>query len=246
MDEQYPIQQEQWEEIERFLLQRMSPEEENMFRVRLSTDNNLKKATNEMKLLIVGVQESSLEAKLDNYHSEMQGRVIMAHKKSARIRPIWWLAAASVIAVLLVSAWFLVWNKNSDASLYAEFFEADPGLISTMGISSVYEFDRGMIDYKSGNYAAAIRSWEPLLHTKPDSDTLNYFLGAANLADHNTTKAISFFEKVTTSGNSIFVKDAYWYLALAQIRNGNRQEAIPYLEKTDHAQKEKLLKKLID
>lgn len=246
MDDQSPIQQEEWDEIERFLLRRMSPEEENMFRVRLSTDNNLKKATDEMKLLIVGVQESSLEAKLDSYHSELPGRVIMGQKTGARIRPIWWLAAASVIAVLLVSAWFLLWNKNSDADLYAEFFEADPGLISAMSSSSDYEFDRGMIDYKTGNYGAAIKSWEPLLTTRPNSDTLNYFLGAANLANDNTKKAISFFEKVTISANSVFVKDACWYLALAQIKNGNRQEAIPYLEKTDHAQKEMLLKKLKD
>ena len=39
--------------------------------------------------------------------------------------------------------------------LFAQFYQEDPGLITAMSSEGQYEFDRAMVDYKSGNY------WKP-------------------------------------------------------------------------------------
>lgn len=247
MDNQYPIQDGQWEEIEKFLLRNMSPEEEADFRERLSKDINLNKATDEMKLLLLGIQETSLQEKLNSFHHQMPAQ---AENKQAKTARLWsmktWLAAASVMAVLFVSAYFILGKKDKNTSLYTEYFQPDPGLISAMSGAADYQFDRGMIDYKTGNYDAAIKIWEPLLKERANSDTLNYFLASAYLASDKTEKAIPFFEKVIASAISVFKNDANWYLALAHIKLGNKAKAIPYLERSEHPGKETLLNKLKD
>ena len=111
-----------------------------------------------------------------------------------------------------------------------------------MGTSSDYQFDRGMIDYKSRNYGAAIKIWEGVLDSKPNNDTLNYFLGSAYLAVKNTDKAIVFFEKVTLLPSGSFTKDAYWYIGLSYLKEGKTNQAVKFIQQSDHPQQKAILK----
>jgi tetratricopeptide (TPR) repeat protein len=245
MNNQAHIPQEVLEEIERFLLQKMSPEEEEIFRKRLLTDPDLTKKTEEMKLLSIGIQESFLEEKLDRFHEELSVPVIKK-EKSVKLLSFKWLAAASVLFAIVVTGYLFFVRTDKDAALFAEYYQPDTGLITAMGPDSDYQFNRGMIDYKTGNYEAAINTWNALLSTKPGNDTLNYFLGSAYLADKKTEEAIAAFEKLIAIPNSVFVNDAYWYLGLAQLKKGNKDTALSFLGKSDHPDKEELLKKLKD
>lgn len=213
----------------------MSPAEEQNFRERLTSDTELAKMTGEIKLLSIGIQEVSLQKKLSQFHQPTTSRKVISINK--------WLIAASVLFAVLIGTYFFTRTKNT---LYTAYFQPDPGLITPMSSTSDYSFYHAMTDYKSGNYSAAIKTWEGLLSERPSSDTLNYFLGAAYLADNKTGKAVSSFEKVIADSTSYFIKDAYWYLGLAQLKLGNKKEAIGYLEKSEHASKEKLLQELKD
>lgn len=242
MNNQNLIPQEQWEEIERFLLDEMSSEETERFQERLSLDPRLKKVTEEMKLLSIGIQELALQDKLTLFHEELIKDNTKQKKNGRLLSMNRWLIAASVIFVLVISGYFFFGKKNKNEALFAQYFRPDPGLVTAMGSSFNYEFDRGMIDYKSGNYEAAIKTWEGLLTSKPNSDTLNYFLGSAYLANKKTDKAISFFEKVTVLPPGSFVNDAYWYLGLSYLKKGKISDAIEYIQKSGHPQREAILK----
>jgi tetratricopeptide (TPR) repeat protein len=242
MSDQHLIPQEQWEEIERFLLHEMTSDEEERFRERMLLDSDLKKATEEMKLLSIGVQEAYLENKLDHFHKEIIPNSAEKKRNGKLLSIRRWLVAASIVFVLIISGYFFFGRKNKNAELYAEFFKPDPGLVSAMGSSPNYQFERGMIDYKTGNYEAAIKTWEGLLVAKPNSDTLNYFLGSAYLANKKTDEAISFFEKITALPAGSFTSDAYWYLGLSYLKQGKTNKAVEYIQKSGNPQREAILK----
>jgi tetratricopeptide (TPR) repeat protein len=244
LDKDQQISQEQSEEIERFLQLEMTEEERVTFLTRIQVDPELAEHLNEMQLLYVGVQEASLQQRLDGFHEEMprDNTVKTPGASMFSLRPL--LVAASIIIVFTVSAWWLFFRTESNQSIYTDFFSPDPGLISAMTTSDNYLFDRAMIDYKTGNYEAAISAWSKMQTSQPNNDTLNYFLASAFLATEQSAKAIGYLERVTNSGSSVFVKDTYWYLALAWIREGDVTKAISWLELSDHPKKDELLARL--
>ncbi len=245
MNKHQHIPEEQLEEIERFLQHQMSPKETQSFLLRLSADAELEKSTNEMQLLVTGIQEASLQKKLAHFHEDLSPvsnikkrgtATIITFKKA--------LVAASIVGVIAVLGWLFLLKDTKEESLFAQYFQPDAGLISAMSTSDNYEFDRAMIHYKTGNYSAAIKTWDSLQTINPNNDTLNYFLGSAYLAKKEVGKAIPYMQKVSAAPNSFFVKDAHWYLGLALLKQGKKKEAIPFLKSSDHAQKDKLIQKL--
>lgn len=234
------------DEIERFLQQDMSAEEEKNFLTRLSADSALKKNVDEMRLLFLGIQEDSLQERLDHFHKGLTGETKEQEKQPVKL--FWmkktWLAAASVLLIMTIGAWFIFFKPGKNDVLFSEYFKPDPGLISAMSTSANYTFDKAMIDYKTGNYNVAIKQWESLLVSNPGNDTLNYFLGAAHLALENSDQAIGYLQKVTATQNSAFTNDANWYLGLAHIKQGKKENAIPYIERSDHHRKAALLSRL--
>jgi len=114
--------------------------------------------------------------------------------------------------------------------------------MSSKGID--YEFERGMVDFKSGEFQSAVNRWEALLAGNPNSDTLNYFLGTAYLELGYSAQAIQNLHKVSENSQSKFVDDANWYLALAYILEDKKDEARQALIRTNHPLKAELLNQL--
>jgi tetratricopeptide (TPR) repeat protein len=117
-------------------------------------------------------------------------------------------------------------------------------MVTAMGTNSNYEFDRGMVDYKTGAYQAAISRWEKLLAQKPDNDTLNYFLGSALLAIGDDELALSFLQKTLEMETGIFQKEASWYLGLSYLKSGNNAEAVKYLQNSGREEAAEIIEKL--
>lgn len=245
MDKHQHIPPEDVEEIERFLQHEMAPQEQEAFLARLSSDAGLKQSTDEIRLVFLGVQEAALRGKLAAFHESLNlaaGNETKSRAKWVSLKKV--LAAASIIGVLAVAAWLIWGRKSSDERLFADYFRPDAGLVSAMSRSENYLFDRAMVDYKTGNYAAAIKTWRDLQAVKKENDTLHYFLGAAYLAAGETDKAIPHLQKVAALPNSFFFNDTQWYLGLAQLKKGNKKEAAALIEKSSHPKKKALLAKL--
>ena len=244
MDKQQPIPTE-FEEIELFLLQQMPAKEEEAFLARMSANADLKKRTEEMQLLFLGIQEAALEKKLPVFHKTLRASTNENEIGKYKLLPLKsWLVAASIVSIAALSVWAIWFKNGKEEKLFAQYFQPDPGLISAMGSTDNYVFDRAMIDYKTGNYSAAIKTWDSLQTVHPDNDTLTYFLGSAYLAMEQTGKAIPYLQTITSAKNSVFVKDANWYLALAFIKTGKPKEAIPLLIASEKKEKSEVLKEL--
>jgi len=241
LDTNQDISQEEFDAIEKYIVNDLAHEERTAFETRLSNDATLRAKVTELRLLFVGVNEAVLQEKINDFHQELSARKD-GHTIGGRTPTIKkWLVAASIILVAGISGWLLINRQSKEEKLFASFFKPDPGLITAMSATDNYLFERAMIDYKKGDYSAAIKTWDSLQKIQPANDTLNYFLGAAYLADENASEAIICLQKVTALRASFFNTDAYWYLGLAQLKEGKINDAILSIERSAHPGKDELL-----
>jgi len=241
------ISQKELEAIEQFIFQQMNAEETAAFTKKLSSDLALQHKLKTVKLLLAGIQEAELEKKLDEFHNGLhllkKNRIQPSAKTFALKK---WLVAASVLVIVALGSWLFLNRDTKEEKLFAAYFQPEPGLISAMGTNDNYLFDRAMVDYKVGDYDAALKIWESLLASKPENDTLNYFIGSACLIEEKEEIAIVHFKKVIANENSFFRNDALWYTGLALLKSNRKTEALSFIERAEHENKALLLKELKD
>ena len=245
MNRDIDISQEEFEAIEEYIQQQMTAEEKEAFTKKLSTDLALQHKLEMVKLVILGIQEAELKKKLEEFHNG-----IFSTKKNRFQQPTKtfaikkWLVAASVLVIVGLGSFLFLNRDTKEEKIFASYYQPDPGLISAMSATENYLFDRAMVDYKVGDYDAAIKTWESLLASKPENDTLNYFIGSAWLAKEKENMAITHFKKVLDNENSFFRNDALWYTGLALLKSNEKMEALGFIEKAEHDNKAKLLEEL--
>lgn len=243
MNTSYNISTEDFESIERYLLGEMSNEEKISFEKQMAGDELLSAKLKEVKLLLEGIEVAAMKEQLSSYklssekHTEKKIAVVAAFNRRL-------LVAASVIVLAVVAVVLFVTRGNKYEKVYATYYKPDPGLITTMGITDNYAFNKAMVDYKTGNYKKAIDEWRKLKTGMPANDTLDYFLGAAEQANGNNDAALKLLKQIASDPSKPFYKDACWYTGLALINKGILQEAIPYLEKSGRKESTELINKL--
>lgn len=234
----------EFEAIEQYILRQMPEQEYQAFTRKVQNDKALQNKLYSVRLLLLGIQEASLTNKMEDFHKGLKGSSKKNSSTGKTIPMRRWLVAASVIVTAGLGVLLFINRSSKDEELFAAYYKSDPGLISVMGVSENYLFDRAMIDYKTEKYDSAIKAWESLLPMKPDNDTLNYFIGSAYLAEEKNDKAIAHFKKVISQTNSYFLKDAYWYTGLALLKKGKTTNAVAFIEKSGYENKASLLSKL--
>jgi tetratricopeptide (TPR) repeat protein len=220
----------------------MHGNESKAFAEELNENEQLLERTKEVKLLLLGINELSLEEKLAGFHKEILPAVNL--KKKARVLTLGrkLLVAASLLAVIALSLWWFLQNENPNEKIYSKYYTPDPGLATVMSGSSNYNFDKAMVEYKNGEYDKALEGWKNLYKEKPGNDTLIYFIAATYQAKKEDIRAIENFRQITANTQSAFYKDACWYLGLSYLKQDKKAQAIEYIQKSDHHQREAILK----
>ena len=224
------ISQEEFESVENYLLDRMSKEERSSFESRLKAEPNLKLQFEDTKAILLGMDQAIMKEKIDSLHtayesgsdthqSDADSKVVSLLRKP-------WLVAASVILLALVGTTYFLFQGNDNQRLYAKHFQADPGLPTTMSTTNNYDFYSAMVDYKRGEYDRALAKWNKLLDKAPENDTLNYFIGVAELANSNEAASITPLTIVTNNKESIFLNEAYHFLGLSFLKQDRKGEAM--------------------
>lgn len=232
------ISQELLERVERFYNGTLSKQESLDFELQLSEDSEFKTQVEDIKTLIFGIENQSLKEQLDVFHDDL----VDAHPKSSSASGFFTLrklAAAVVILLAITGYWWF--NTPQHEKLYSTYFTPDPGLPTTMSSDSNFEFYDAMVNYKRGEYKIAIEKWESI-NTK--NDTLNYFLGVAHLANKKHQNAISFLEASIDNPDFPLLNDAYYYLSLAYLKEGDIELAKKYLSLSSVEQSKSLLSEL--
>lgn len=225
--------------IDRYFQKNLDSEETALFEKKFQVDPDFREAVNEHKLLIEGIEEHSLKAMLNNFHEELDESPIIKKPFYAR-----YAIAASLMVLIGVTAFFVIFGESQNEKLFANYFKPDPGLPTTMSTTSNYVFFEGMVSYKRENYKEAILQWEPLLAEDPANDTLAYFLGVAHLANKEIQQAENYLTITEMQTESIFHEEALYYLALAQIKSDRPKEAEKTLSEATLPKSRELLREL--
>ncbi len=211
--------QEDLELIDAYFLGNLDSDELAEFKERKRKYPKFTQLVKEQKDLIDGIEEISLKNKLDDFHESAESSSDGNWRSRGK-----WALAASLLVLISVCGWALL-DRNSADRVFATNFKPDPGLPTTMGAYSNYDFYYGMVNYKRKEYAEAISKWEPLYAANAQNDTLTYFLGVANLANGNSRQAEKYLQLAKKDTGSIFSEEIRFYLALALLKKHNIAEA---------------------
>lgn len=240
MKPQYHISNEDLVLISKILNNEADEDEKILFEKRIEKEPDFKSKAEEIKLLITGIREANLAKEMDRFHQKMdEGKKPENNiRRMNLIKFSWWAAAALVI--IIAGIWFYT-TGNNQHDIYANFYKPDPGLPTLMSSTENYDFEKAMVDYKMGEYAKAIDSWENLYEKNTNNDSLAYFLASAYLANNEPEKAKPLFEKMLQFKESDFLLDTYWYLGLIYLDENEIQKGKEMIKKSNHQNKDKIL-----
>jgi TolA-binding protein len=239
------ISQDLLETVERYHKKIMTQDERLSFEARLQTDNEFKILVDDIQTLLFGIEKQALKEKLHEFHNDLPIQ-LKTTKKESKVSHFHFMkiAATVVIFIAVGSFWFL--SGSSNERLFDNYFTPDPGLPTTMSSSDNFNFYDAMVNYKQGEYDKAIAKWEVLQKNQPENDTINYFLGVAQLANQHEAQAINYLDAVTKNSESHFRNDAYYYLGLAYLKADNIELAKKNLNFSTVDNSKELLSELED
>lgn len=231
MDENYNISQSEFELIEQYLNGDLDADTAQQVLEQIEKNPIFKTKVETVKTIITGIESQVLKNKLDVFHEELEQKLQITTTKSLNNKS-WWRPLAVAAALIIATGSYFWLGGNATDKLYNAYYTVDPGLPTNMGGDTMYEFNKAMVSYKQGNYTEAISGWKELAQQKQDNDTLNYFLGSALLAIDSTENAIKYLIKTTEQGGSTFRNEAFYYLGMAHLKNGNKTSAIKALKQS--------------
>lgn len=233
----YPLSTEEIASIHAYLYDEVPAAERMAFEHRLDNEPEWRAKVEEVRLLVLGVQEAILADDLGKWQVDLASTANNAPEAGIATdrRPVplyrrWWVAASLIL--LAAAATWAIWPKaDTPARLYAAFYQPDIGLPVEMSAAdeSRYRFYDGMISYKEGNYADALAKWSESRASAPASDTLAYYRAMAHMGLGNILAAKPLLETVAERSQTVFHADAAWYLALCSLHLGDADQAIGYL-----------------
>lgn len=176
---------------------------------------------------------------------EKEGKLNVARAtgKVKRLTAIRYLAAAAVIGLLLVAGLF--YFPRGEQDMFANNFEPYEDVLSgdveivlsergaALDVEALEALQKGLKDYQKENYEQAIPVFEQYLKSSAKEykeKDVQFYLAVSNLAIGNNLKAIEGFESLLKSEKFKLKTATQWYLALAYLKNGQKDQAKPLLE----------------
>lgn len=140
----------------------------------------------------------------------------------------YWRVAAIFIALIGVSS--ILWFQHPvQKDLYSTYYVPYPMNEITRGKSTDVLLKEVAFDYKNKAYTKVIPALKSLVEKDHDNDELSLYLGNSYLNTGQEKNAIALFRDV--NNESLFYKDAQWFLALSHLKLKQNDQAILVLEK---------------
>jgi tetratricopeptide (TPR) repeat protein len=222
--------------IERFLDKQLDETDMAKFIQRRTTDTDFNAAVNSYEEAILAVKlanEDKITAILKEEQAKLnQAKVIPIDKNRSKTFSILRgsLAAASIAALLIVGYWFFTKDSVKPLSpLVAAVFEPYPALGITRGENDKDVKSKALRKYAVNDFKQAI----PLLQNAFDveRDTiLLFYKGIAALGVNDPNNAVTIFTDLQNQ-QTVPTDMIEWYLALAYIELGQKEKALPLLQK---------------
>ncbi len=225
-------EEERLELISRYLLGRLSVAEEKEFQRRMKDPSFQQELAlqKEIAEAVVQSEDSRLKAML-----EAEESAIGEEPKPAGLlgqRPLRLAGLAIAASFLLILAIYWVLNREqSSPGLYASYFQPYKNTLVSVEreLGDKTLLQRAFAHYEDKEYQEALSGFASLLSTGPNDD-IAFYQANALLSLGRAPEAIPILENIIRNGQSQYVSQAKWYLALAYIQEGLFTSARPLLE----------------
>lgn len=226
-----------FEQIEAYLNGDLSGDALKQFEHRLELDQELAAQVNLFKNIDTALLDEGALALQQQTEKFGATYFVEEEKQEAKIKKLPFYRrplsiAASVI--FLIACGLLWWFVNgtgstmSNETLFASYYEAYALSDMVRGEEDQSTiFDQAMDAYGKGDLAAAARLFQSHIADQPNDMNALFSLATVYLQQSPPAleDAARYFQAVISEGNSIFVSQAQWYLALIRIRQDDREEA---------------------
>ena len=216
--------QELFEKIENYLNNDLPGTDKEQFEKELQENEELRNEVQlhrEMQTAIGDADTIAFRKKIEPLSSEKRS------KKSISSSSI--LKIAAVFIVILATTFFLIQSKNNNGNgLFQDYYVLYPVEDLLRGQSANEQRQQLLKKYSNMEFAEIVDDLESLSAEFPEDSSLQMYLGNCYLNTGADTKAVSLFDKIPA--DSKHYDHAQWYLALAYLKEENREMAKKTLE----------------
>jgi len=219
--------------IERRMKGQLSEEELKQFDSRVAVDLQFAEKVDDYMEIISGIKSfhlNGIREDVANWEKEIQEeeqrRVISPQSSWKK-----YLALAAAIALLAIAFLYLTTpSQKTNHELFTAYFAPYENVLAVRdGSESNESLGYAMKLYDEREYREAIPYFQQVLDENKENADALYYLGISYLAEKNPTQAIAAFEQLVRQ-NNIYSDQASWYLALANLLEGNEPAAKELLE----------------
>ena len=254
------LSENQYEVIEAYLTGELSAADAALFEADMRTNPDLRAEVDQQRDLRLGLRALGIERALARAKAQYQAtsspvaaeteeRLTADSARQSLVRPLvnwrYWAAAASIAVVLGVGYFTYQQTADQRADLaYAETFAPDQTeqLMKDFPSGQVSSYTRtawldALAKYRAGKYDQVISQLRTLPADKQTIHYKHYLLGLSYLANKQPTPAIPLLSKARATPDPKLRQKADWFLALAYVKNGQTDKALPTLKRisTDRA-----------
>lgn len=216
-------------QIDEYILGKLSPNEVQEFRQQLLIDSNLADEVKKREIILGGLEALGNEKMRDRIKAVRKEMLEEASNNTLgreRSRSLFiWLSAAAAIFVLYWAGWHFLNPATINAeTIFAETYSPYLEDFGSRGSNSTKNYLQAVTSYEAKNYADAIPLLENILKVEPQNSEVELILGDCLLSINKTEEAIEHFNAVIARKTSLYNDPAQWFLALSYLKQ-NKIEA---------------------
>lgn len=205
--------------IEKHLEGILTKEEEEAFEQKEAISSSFAEEVSLQKAMIAAIKLDERKALREELKTEVKKIVLPSPSNKYRLK---YYSIAATISLLIAAAYIFVPSNDSLFDAYYSPFPESPITRSESGNTS--DYDVAMQQYSIGNYQKATD-----IFLQVNDSTIQHeialYLSNCYLNINAPEKAILLLQTIITSENSQINTHAQWFLALAYLRDHNKQEA---------------------
>jgi hypothetical protein len=242
------LSQDQFELIEAYLNQQLSPTDKQSFEQELTDDVSLRRHVATYRTLRQGLTELAIEQRVKQAHQRYKARPDIEQVTidtpvrplvPIRTQPTWvrWAAAASVLLTISVGIYWYQRTQQpaflsyADSSLQQTDDQLTKSLPASLTAPDRQQLLSAIRAYKVGQYGAVIDQLRIPAADRNSEPYRRYFLGLSYLANKQSAEAIRPLQDAVSTATGTLRQKADWFLALAYLKNDQPSLAKPILER---------------
>ncbi len=180
--------------------------------------------------------EDSLKKLDDRFGKWIEGKEVSSIRKSPKVRRFILLQRIAAAVLLVLVPLFFLLKPTSTSKLADHYFEAprSPYLTISRGEQPTgeAEINHAFTLYEKGQYAEAAKDIGRLTIDHPDKQDLKFYHAISLLASGDYVQSIRLLKECTEEPFQELHQRSPWYLALAYLKAGDKEEARHWLQRT--------------